>query len=380
MWMQKAKKRARKPGLAVRFFSAIGGGVIRTGSGTAKAARRAGAAIKTAARREAREKEDEVTRRLRELKRLEMLRGEELAAERKLTKEKIEEKIWAERVELKRPLSERLAESFYGFLKRPAQRMTRFFKGLSDDLFKANMRIAPERYVALMIGMSLIVGVSTFIAIWLLISPFLALLVGLVAFMFTLIVGRIQPRSRAKARFNEINRVIPYALRHMATQLSSGIGLPETMTSVSQADYGALSEEFGRVIRDMHAGISTDEALSAMDRRVESEALQRAIRQVQRTMRTGGDLAKILGALADETAFDLRMGLRDYVQSLNMLTMIYMFVSAVIPAMLIVMMLVTGFMGGAMFPIEVIALLYLVLLPFMLFYFVRMIKGREPRV
>lgn len=378
--MPKAKKRARKPGRALRFFSAIGGGVIRTGSSTAKAARRVGTAIKTPARREAREKEDEVTRRLRELKRLEMLREEELAAERKSTKEKIEEKIWAERIELKRPLSERLAESFYGLLKRPAQRMVGFFKGLGDDLFKANMRIAPERYVALMIGMSLIVVVATFIVIWLLISPFFALLGGLVAFIFTLIIGRTHPRSRAKARFTEINRVIPYALRHMATQLSSGIGLPETMTSVSQADYGALSEEFGRVIRDMHAGISTDEALSAMDRRVESEALQRAIRQVQRTMRTGGDLAKILGVLADETAFDLRMRLRDYVQSLNMLTMIYMFVSAVIPAMLIVMMLVTGFMGGAMFPIEVLALLYLVLLPFMLFYFVRIIKRMEPKV
>lgn len=378
--MPKAKKRARKPGLKVRFFSAIGGGVIRTSSGTAKAARRVGTAIKTAARREAPEKEDEVTRRLRELKRLEMLREEELAAEQKLTKEKIEEKLWAERIELKRPLSERLAESFYGFLKRPAQRMAGFFKGLGDDLFKANMRIAPERFVALMMGMSLIVGVATFIVIWLLISPFFALLGGLGAFMFTLIFGRIQPRSRARARFAEINRVVPYALRHMATQLSSGIGLPETMTSVSQADYGAISEEFGRVIRDMHAGISTDEALSAMDRRVESEALQRAIRQIQRTMRTGGDLARILGVLADETAFDLRMRLRDYVQSLNMLTMLYMFVSAVIPAMLIVMTLVMGFMGGAMFPIEVLALLYLVFLPLMLFYFVRIIKRMEPKV
>jgi flagellar protein FlaJ len=166
----------------------------------------------------------------------------------------------------------------------------------------------------------------------------------------------------------------------MSTQLSSGIGLPETMTSVSHADYGALSEEFGRVIRDMHTGISTDEALSAMDKRVESDALRRAIRQIQRTMRTGGDLAKILNTLADETAFDMRMRLRDYTQSLNMLTMVYMFVSAVIPAMLVVMMLVMGFMGGAMFPIEMIALLYLVLLPFMLFYFVRIIKRMEPKV
>ena len=375
--MPKAKKGAKKkPGLATRFFAAVGGGVIKTGSGTTKAARRVGTAIKTVGRREAPEKEDEVTRRLRELKRLETLRGEELAAERKMA----EEKIWAERVELKKPLSERLAESFYGPLKRPAQRLVKFFKGLGDDLFRANIRITPERYVALIIGISLIAGVITFILMWMLISPFLAILGGLGAFTFALIIGRLHPRSRTKARFGEINRVIPYALRHMSTQLSSGIGLPETMTSVSQADYGALSEEFGRAIQDMHAGISTDEALSAMDKRIESDALRRAIRQIQRTMRTGGDLAKILNTLADETAFDMRMKLRDYVQSLNMLAMMYMFISAVIPAMLIVLMLVTGFMGGAMFPIEVTALFYLVLLPFMLFYFVRMIKGREPRV
>jgi flagellar protein FlaJ len=378
--MPSSRKRVRKPSLFTKFLSAIGGGVIKTGSGTAKAARSVGSTIKTVARRDSQVKEDEVARRLRELKRLETLREEELAAERKLTKEEIEEKIWAERIELKRPLSERLAESFYGFLRRPAQRMSGFFKGLGDDLFKANMQVAPERYVALILGMSLIVGVSAFVVIWLLVSPFLAFLGGFVGFIFTLMVSRTQPRSRAKGRFGDINRAIPYALRHMATQLSSGIGLPETMTSVSQADYGALSEEFGRVIRDMHSGISTEEALSAMDRRVESEALQRAVRQIQRTMRTGGDLAKILSVLADETAFDIRMKLRDYVQSLNMLTMIYMFVSAVIPAMLIVMLLVMGFMGGAAFPTPVLTLLYLVFLPFMLFYFVRIIRRMEPRV
>jgi len=37
-------------------------------------------------------------------------------------------------------------------------------------------------------------------------------------------------------------------------------------------------------------------------------------------------------------------------------------------------------MGGAAFPTEVLALLYLVLLPFMLFYFVRIIKRMEPKV
>ena len=322
------------------------------------------------------EKVDEVTRRLRELKQLESLREEERAEKRKLR----EEKIWEERVELKRPLSERLSDVLYSPLKRPAQRLAKFFKGLDKDLYKANLRIPPERYAALMIGMSIIVGSFAFILMILFLPVLFALAGGVLASLLALVFGKTRPGRMAKARVVEVNRMIPYALRHMATHLSAGIGLPETMTSISKADYGALSEEFGRVIRDMHTGMSTEEALATMDRRVDSEPLRRAIRQVQRTLRTGGDLANILKLLADETAFEMRMKLRDYTQSLNMLTMMYMFASAVIPAMLLVMIAVGSSMGGAVLTPTSAAVLFLVILPFMLFYFVMMIKRFEPRL
>ena len=360
------KKKTKKPGLAKRFFSAVGGGVIKIGRATHRITKGPKAA----------EKVDEVTRRLRELKQLEMLREEELAEKRKLK----EEKIWEERAELRRPLSERLSDVLYSPLKRPAQRLAKFFKGLDEDLYKANLRIPPERYVALMIGMSIIVGVFTFILMLLFLPIHFALVGGVLASLLALVFGKTQPGRRAKARVVEVNRVIPYALRHMATHLSSGIGLPETITSISKADYGALSEEFGRVIRDMHTGMSTEEALATLDRRVDSEPLRRAIRQIQRTLRTGGDLANILKLLADETAFEMRMKLRDYTQSLNMLTMIYMFASAVIPAMLLVMIAVGSSMGGTVLTPTSAAVLFLVILPFMLFYFVMMIKRFEPRL
>jgi len=366
------KKKAKKPSLVKRFLSAIGGGVIKTGT----AAQRVGQAVKVTQGPKASEKADEVTRRLHELKRLESLREEELAAERKLR----EDKKWEVRAELKRSLSERLSEIFYYPLKRPAQRLAKFFKGLDGDLNKANIRIAPTHYVALMIGVSLLVSIFAFVLMFLFLPILFALVVGVFAFPLVLIFSRTQPKRKAKARVVGINRVIPYAMRHMATQLSSGIGLPETITSVSQADYGALSEEFDRVIRDMHTGMSTEEALTTMTQRVESEPLRRAARQIQRTLRTGGDLAGILHTLAEETAFEMRMKLRDYTQSLNMLTMIYMFASAVIPAMLLVTIAVGSRMGGMMFTSASAAVLFLILIPFMLLYFVMMIKRFEPRL
>jgi len=283
-------------------------------------------------------------------------------------------------VELRRPLSERLSDVLYSPLKRPAQRLAKFFKGLDEDLNKANIKIPPERYAALMIGMSLIVGVFAFILMFLFLPIPFTLIGGVGTSLFAFALLRTQPRRRAKARVVEVNRVIPYVLRHMATQLSSGIGLPETVTSISKADYRALSEEFGRVVHDMNTGTSMEEALTTMDRRLNSEPLRRAIRQIQRTLRTGGDLADILKQLADETAFEMRMKLRDYTQSLNMLTMIYMFASAVIPAMILVTLAVGSSMGGMMLTPTSAAVLFLVILPVMLFYFVIMIKRFEPRL
>jgi len=372
--MPKPKKKVKKLGRAIKFFSAVGGGVFKAGSGVTGATRRIGGAI---TRREAPERADEVARRLQELKRLEALREEERKEERKL----MEERVWEERVELKRPLSERLSEVFYVPLKRPAQRMAKFFKGMDEDLYKANIRIAPERYIALVIGASLIAGIFGFVLLALFLSPLLGVICGVFTFLLALMFGKTHPRRRAKARVVGVNQVLPYALRHMSTQLSSGIGLPETMTSVSRAGYGALSEEFERVIHDMHAGMSMEEALVAMNRRVDSEPLRRATRQIQRTLRTGGDLARILNTLADETAFEMRMKLRGYTQSLNLLTMVYMFASAVIPALLIVTMVVAAGMAGAPpFTTETAGVLFLLLIPFMLFYFVIIIKRFEPRL
>lgn len=362
------KKREKKPGALERFFSAVGDGVLKVGG----AARR----LRTKEPTAQPEKTDELSWRLQEIKRLEAAR--EMESRERVV---IEEKIPEERAELKRPFSERISEVFYGPLRRPAARLANYFKGLDEDLYKANMRTTPEKYAAKMIWVSAVVAILTDFVMVLLQMPFILVPIGgLAALVFSLMFFRTRPKRIAKARVGEINRLIPYVLRHMATQLSSGISLSETMTSVGQADYGTISEEFGRVITDMNSGMSMEEALTALDKRVESEPLRRATRQIQRTLRTGGDLAKTLNSLADETAFEMRMKLRDYTQSLNLITMIYMFASAVLPAMLMIVIMISAAGGGGGITPQAAGVLYLLLLPFMLMYFVLMIKRFEPRL
>ncbi|MEW6592280.1 MAG: type II secretion system F family protein [Candidatus Hadarchaeota archaeon] len=352
-------------------FSRIGGGVVKTG----EAAKKIGTSVKA----KGPEKGDEVSRRLAEIKRLETLREEELKEERKLR----EEEAWEGRAELKVPLSERLSEIFYGLLKSPSQKLVGSLKGIGTDLYRANLNISLEKYAALVLGISVIVAIFAVVFMILLRMPLILIPIGgFLGFGGTFFFAKSYPKRRAKSRTTAVNRLIPYAMRHMATQLSSGIGLPETMTSVSRAGYGALSEEFGRAIQDMNTGMSLEEALTAMDERLNSEPLRRALRQIQRTLRTGGDLSRTLNVLADETALEMRMKLRDYVQSLNMFTMIYMFISAVIPAMFMVVIMIAGRSGsggGGISP-QAAGVLYLIMLPFLMVYFLMMMKRFEPRL
>jgi flagellar protein FlaJ len=292
-----------------------------------------------------------------------------------------EEREWMKRrAELRRPFSERLTNFLISPFKRPAQRMLGSFKGLERDLYRANMKISPEAFVALTLALTLLAGIPIFLLASLLLPFPLNLPIGMFGFIFIFMYARNYPRKRALGRFIDINRKLPYVLRHLSTSLNSGVGLPEAIVSVSQADYGALSEEFGRVVHDVKAGMSLEDALARLDERVESLALRRCVRQIRRTLQTGGDLAKILTSMANETSFELRMKLRDYTQSLNLFALMYMFASSVLPAMLIIAFTVMGRIGAAALPPQLISMMLIFLLPMLLLFLVLTIKRMEPKL
>lgn len=292
-----------------------------------------------------------------------------------------EERAWMrKRAELRRPFSERVTQFLVSPFKKPAQRLVGSFAGLERDLYRANMKISPEVFVALTLALTLLVGIPIFLFSMFFLPFPVNLPIGVFGFVFVFMYLRNYPRKRALARVIDINRKLPYVLRHLSTSLNSGVGLPEAIVSVSQADYGALSEEFARVVQDVKAGMSLEEALARLDERVESLALRRAIRQIRRTLQTGGDLAKILTSMANETAFELRMKLRDYTQSLNLFGLMYMFASSVLPAMLIIAFTVMGRIGAAALPPAVISMMLIFVLPMLLLFLVLTIKRMEPKL
>ncbi len=108
------------------------------------------------------------------------------------------------------------------------------------------------------------------------------------------------PRIVQRARIKDMEENLPDALRQMVEELRAGSSVFEVVKNVAESDYGALSEEFSIVVREMDMGSTFEEAMLNLAERVDSELLRRAIRLTVRISISGGTLADVLEAVEND--------------------------------------------------------------------------------
>lgn len=188
------------------------------------------------------------------------------------------------------------------------------------------------------------------------------------------------PQIEKKKKYSEISKELPYALRHMVTELKSGKGLHDTLNSIAIHEYGALSEEFSRVLEEIKYGENTENALVNMSKRVSSNGLDRTIQQIIGTLRTGGNLSNTLNIIAEDITHDLQMELKDYSQKLNAFIMIYTFLAILGPVIFLIMLMAASTVMGDVIPSNVVLILYIFFFPMIVIFMGLMIKKLEPNV
>lgn len=320
-----------------------------------------------------------VQERLRALKELQKeIEAEKTEVE---TEKEMEEIIEWRKKEIQRPFSDRLADTMLRYFRGPIESMTSSFKGLDQDLYRASILTPPDRYVALILAVAIFAGIFGFIFAYLLYMPIgTSALVGFLGFIGGFLYMRQYPKMVWKRRVAEVERSMPYALRHMASLLSAGVGISEAMLSVARADYGVISEEFELVLRDMRTGSSFEDALMKFDEKMGSENVSRVVKQILRAVKFGGNLSEILYKLAEDFAFEYRMKLVEYVQRVNGIAFIYMFLTIVMPTMFVVGILAGSVMARQLImPPETLAVILLFAFPAISMIIINMIKKGEPR-
>ena len=266
-------------------------------------------------------------------------------------------------------------------------------KSLGFYLYSANMRYSVNQYLALatvgavLVGAILAVLMGFVGAAFLRLAPSLNLLaalgLGFVAFFYTVIIFLMMPKSKASARAEALNVELPFALRHMGTELRAGIGLYKTLQTIASADYGVLSEEFARTINEIEEGTDTKDALKNFSLRTQSKPLKNALNHIVRALKTGGNLSEIMADIAEDVAFDLHQKMRDFAEKMNFFGVIFIFVTIVMPVYVAILGAIANVpLGLPTLPLDpvTITLFFALLMPAILLGMIYFMKKMQPSV
>ncbi|HIQ10278.1 MAG TPA: type II secretion system F family protein [Euryarchaeota archaeon] len=267
----------------------------------------------------------------------------------------------------------------------------KFIKSLDWDLYSANLPFTGVQYLALILVLATILSLFSFVVsipIFLQFGGLLAVLgpvlTAIIVFALVYIFGKSYPRNRAKQRSKAAEKYLPFALRHLAVEIRAGMGLYQAMRAVAEADYGVLSEEFKRTLWEIDEGKSTEMALSNLAARMQSKGVRRAIANILRAVRIGGNLSDAIMTVASDVAFEQRMKVAAYGEKLNFFSVIFMFVAVVFPVMLAMITTIgyapTGseLLSAFQLPTYMLAAAYLIFFPGFLLLFLYFIKTSDP--
>lgn len=239
------------------------------------------------------------------------------------------------------PMNMHQAKRFTKFLMGVSRVISPLFPSLSMNLKKSLFYATAEEYVAIALfiaGISACFGIifGFFYIIILYESLIFALsgsiLVGLIFFIFALMVYISIPGVIAKKRGKDIDRDLAFALKDLLMQTKSGVNLFTAMRNIAESDYGLLSEEFDRTLNEIESGTSSEEALTELALRCDSEFLGRTIWQLINAMKAGATLETTLSSVVDDISEFQKDQINAYGKTLSVFAMIYLVFALVFPS------------------------------------------------
>jgi tight adherence protein B len=174
----------------------------------------------------------------------------------------------------------------------------RFTTKVQRDLARANLKLRVAEYYYIRIGASLGLGVILFV--------FRDPLSGIIGFLVGYMLPRFWVGRRISGRLNAFNKQLPDTITLLSNSLRAGSSFLQSIELVSREGGPPMSEEMGRVVREVNLGLGMEEALHNLVRRIKSDDLDLMVTAIGIQQQVGGNLAEIL----DTIAFTIRERVR----------------------------------------------------------------------
>ncbi|MBK9711115.1 MAG: type II secretion system F family protein [Kouleothrix sp.] len=163
---------------------------------------------------------------------------------------------------------------------------------IARDLARADLKLTVTEFIGMKILAAAIgVAAGAFIGRASTAALLLSALVGGILFSFA---PNLYVAYAARKRIKSFNNQLGDGITLMANSLRSGYSFLQSMDLVSREAPAPMSSEFRRVVQEIGLGLSTEEALGNLLRRVPSDDLDLLITAVNIQHEVGGNLAQIL--------------------------------------------------------------------------------------
>jgi tight adherence protein B len=163
---------------------------------------------------------------------------------------------------------------------------------IARDLARADLKLTVTEFIGMKI-LAAVVGAlfGAFVGRASYQAMVISALVGGVLFSFG---PNLYVTFAARRRIKAFNNQLGDGITLMANSLRSGYSFLQSMDLVSREAPAPMSSEFRRVVQEIGLGLSTEEALANLMRRVPSDDLDLLITAVNIQHEVGGNLAQIL--------------------------------------------------------------------------------------
>ena len=183
-------------------------------------------------------------------------------------------------------------------------------------------------------------------------------------------------RTRIAQRRREINYNLPFAVTFMYALARAGVSFDQILNRLgeSQETYGAISQEYDRVVRDMEMfGNNLYIGMNNLRAVTPSDELKRLTDDLMTVLETGGSLTDFL---RDEVDMQLQAATDEqetFIEQLELLSEVFIVGFVAAPLFVLVVLIVISFLGGNTVP--VISLLVYVAIPLALAGFVVLVDA-----
>jgi len=187
---------------------------------------------------------------------------------------------------------DRVDRSFQGVVERGNRRRLKHTGlTLAEHLARADIKLRSSEFVLIQLG-----------------CLFAFALIGLLRFGFgpqfvvSAVGGYLIPmrvvKFRQGKRLKKFNGQLAETLSLLSNGLKAGLSLPQALDSVARNTTAPISEELGRVTREMTVGASLEQALHNMIKRVASDDLDLIVTAILIHRSVGGNLARVLDSIS----------------------------------------------------------------------------------